>query len=94
MLATVDVVDFGTGQVHSNFYLDAAGRAKGKCVMGQRADCDRCGCVVPYYLRSLTGDDLPDTVADLVRMDGGEAVIPNLPVIQRMVESAWSAIER
>jgi chemosensory pili system protein ChpC len=41
-----------------------------------------------------TGDDLPDTVADLVRMDGGEAVIPNLPVIQRMVESAWSAIER
>lgn len=36
------------------FALDAAGRSKGKCVMGERADCDRCGCVVPYYLRALT----------------------------------------
>ena len=37
-----------------SFAFDAAGRSKGKCVMGERADCDRCGCVVPYYLRSLT----------------------------------------
>jgi sulfatase maturation enzyme AslB (radical SAM superfamily) len=37
-----------------SFAFDASGRSKGKCVMGQRADCHRCGCVVPYYLRSLT----------------------------------------
>ena len=41
--------------LHSkSFAFDAAGRSKGKCVMGEKADCDRCGCVVPYYLRSLT----------------------------------------
>lgn len=37
-----------------SFAFDADGRQKGKCVMGDEADCDRCGCVVPYYLRSLT----------------------------------------
>ncbi len=37
-----------------SFSLDAAGRSKGKCVMGEKADCDRCGCVVPYYLRAIT----------------------------------------
>jgi Fe-coproporphyrin III synthase len=37
-----------------SFAFDAAGRSKGKCVMGEKADCDRCGCVVPYYLRAIT----------------------------------------
>ena len=37
-----------------SFALDASGRSKGKCVMGEKADCDRCGCVVPYYLRAIT----------------------------------------
>lgn len=37
-----------------SFALDASGKHKGKCVMGDEADCDRCGCVVPFYLRSLT----------------------------------------
>ncbi len=37
-----------------SFALDASGKPKGKCVMGDEADCDRCGCVVPFYLRSLT----------------------------------------
>jgi len=36
------------------FAWDAAGWAKGKCVMGPAADCARCGCVVPFYLRALT----------------------------------------
>jgi MoaA/NifB/PqqE/SkfB family radical SAM enzyme len=41
--------------LHSkSFAFDAAGQSKGKCVMGDKADCDRCGCVVPYYLRSIT----------------------------------------
>jgi sulfatase maturation enzyme AslB (radical SAM superfamily) len=30
------------------------GAVKEKCMMGPRADCDRCGCVVPFYLWSLT----------------------------------------
>jgi len=48
-----------------SFALDASGRSKGKCVMGEKADCDRCGCVVPYYLRSLT--DRRQILADLGR---------------------------
>jgi MoaA/NifB/PqqE/SkfB family radical SAM enzyme len=56
--------------LHSkSFAFDAAGRSKGKCVMGEKADCDRCGCVVPYYLRSLTDRRL--ILADL----GREAVV-------------------
>jgi hypothetical protein len=30
------------------------GAQKEKCMMGPKADCDRCGCVVPFYLASLT----------------------------------------
>jgi Fe-coproporphyrin III synthase len=37
-----------------SFAFDAAGRSKGKCVMGEKADCNRCGCVVPYYLHAIT----------------------------------------
>jgi MoaA/NifB/PqqE/SkfB family radical SAM enzyme len=41
--------------LHSrSFAFDAGGRSKGKCVMGDKADCRRCGCVVPYYLRAIT----------------------------------------
>jgi Fe-coproporphyrin III synthase len=36
------------------FAYDAMGRPKEKCMMGPRADCSRCGCVVPFYMRSLT----------------------------------------
>lgn len=46
-----------------SFALDASGRPKGKCVMGNDADCDRCGCVVPFYLRSLV--DRPLILGDL-----------------------------
>ncbi|HLG18887.1 MAG TPA: radical SAM protein [Bdellovibrionota bacterium] len=30
--------------------LDPVGKRKAKCMMGDKADCDRCGCVVPFYL--------------------------------------------
>lgn len=41
--------------LHSrSFAFDAAGFSKGKCVMGDKADCSRCGCVVPFYLRAIT----------------------------------------
>ncbi len=38
--------------------------------------------------------NLPDTVADCVRIGNEEALIPNLEVIQSMVEAAWSANKR
>jgi sulfatase maturation enzyme AslB (radical SAM superfamily) len=36
------------------FAFGPDGRRKEKCMMGPDADCDRCGCVVPFYLASLT----------------------------------------
>lgn len=35
------------------FAYDAAGRPKEKCMMGPKADCSRCGCIVPFYLHSI-----------------------------------------
>jgi MoaA/NifB/PqqE/SkfB family radical SAM enzyme len=37
-----------------SFALGPDGRAKEPCMLGPKADCDRCGCVVPFYLKSLT----------------------------------------
>lgn len=45
------------------FAYDAMGHPKQKCMMGPKADCDRCGCVVPFYMRSLT--DRPMILRDL-----------------------------
>ena len=36
------------------FAFGPDGAPKGKCMLGPAADCDRCGCVVPFYLASLT----------------------------------------
>jgi hypothetical protein len=33
-------------------------------MLGPKADCDRCGCVVPFYLRSLTDRNL--VISDVV----------------------------
>lgn len=32
------------------YSLTSHGEMKEKCMLGPKADCDRCGCVVPYYL--------------------------------------------
>lgn len=37
----------------SCFSFDSKGGSKGKCMMGDLADCDRCGCVVPYFLWAI-----------------------------------------
>ncbi|MBC7542832.1 MAG: radical SAM protein [Candidatus Sericytochromatia bacterium] len=37
--------------------LDAQGQAKAPCILGPKADCERCGCVVPFMLRALKGRD-------------------------------------
>lgn len=34
------------------YSLTTKGEIKEKCMLGPKADCDRCGCVVPYYLHS------------------------------------------
>lgn len=31
--------------------LAATGQVKEKCMLGPKADCDRCGCIVPFYLK-------------------------------------------
>lgn len=36
------------------FAYSAFGQPKDKCMMGANADCSRCGCIVPFYLHSLT----------------------------------------
>lgn len=33
--------------------LDAAGKVKTPCILGPEAECDRCGCAVPFYMRAL-----------------------------------------
>lgn len=38
----------------NSFAFDPAGNLKNPCMMGPKADCSRCGCVVPFYLKSLT----------------------------------------
>jgi MoaA/NifB/PqqE/SkfB family radical SAM enzyme len=41
-----------------SFALGPDGRMKEPCMLGPKADCDRCGCVVPFYLKSLTDRSL------------------------------------
>jgi len=41
---------------------------KAQCMMGEKADCDRCGCVVPFYLHSISHK--PTVVRDLARSAG------------------------
>ncbi len=35
--------------------FDPLGNKKKLCMMGADADCDRCGCIVPFYLKQKTG---------------------------------------
>jgi MoaA/NifB/PqqE/SkfB family radical SAM enzyme len=47
-----------------SFALGSDGVAKEPCMLGPKADCDRCGCVVPFYLKSLTDRNM--VISDLV----------------------------
>ena len=40
------------------FTLGADGMPKGKCMMGDNADCDKCGCVVPFYMATMNSPRL------------------------------------
>lgn len=48
-----------------SFAFGPSGNIKQPCMLGPKADCDRCGCVVPFYLKSLTDRKLVlcDTLA-------------------------------
>jgi len=52
-----------------SFALGPDGIMKEPCMLGPKADCDRCGCVVPFYLKSLTDRNLviSDVTATLKR---------------------------
>jgi MoaA/NifB/PqqE/SkfB family radical SAM enzyme len=41
-----------------SFALGTDGIPKEPCMLGPKADCDRCGCVAPFYLKSLTDRNL------------------------------------
>jgi len=41
-----------------SYALGPDGIMKEPCMLGPKADCDRCGCVVPFYLKSLTDRNL------------------------------------
>jgi Fe-coproporphyrin III synthase len=43
---------------------DVAGNRKEKCILGPKADCDRCGCAVPFWLHAVEDLD-PETVGKL-----------------------------
>ena len=40
------------------FALGPTGEDKGKCMMGNNADCDRCGCVVPFHMATISSPRL------------------------------------
>jgi MoaA/NifB/PqqE/SkfB family radical SAM enzyme len=43
---------------------DVSGNRKEKCILGPKADCDRCGCAVPFWMRAV--EDLDgETVSKL-----------------------------
>ena len=54
-----------------SFALGPDGNMKEPCMLGPKADCDRCGCVVPFYLKSLTDRRL--VVSDLAAALGTKA---------------------
>lgn len=40
--------------LQKGYSFDPEGNKKKQCMMGPDADCDRCGCVVPFYLKQRT----------------------------------------
>jgi MoaA/NifB/PqqE/SkfB family radical SAM enzyme len=43
---------------------DVSGNRKEKCILGPKADCDRCGCAVPFWLHSFDTFD-PETMGKM-----------------------------
>ena len=41
-----------------SFTLGPDGKIKKPCMMGEKADCSRCGCVLPFHLWNLNQANL------------------------------------
>lgn len=50
------------------FCFDPMGRVKKPCMMGPKADCSRCGCVLPFHLKLL--DDRSLMLREVMRTLG------------------------
>jgi MoaA/NifB/PqqE/SkfB family radical SAM enzyme len=64
------------------FTLGPTGEHKGKCMMGDKADCDRCGCVVPFHMATLSSRRLMLKEAVKARFAPArrDAPVPTRPV--------------
>ena len=51
---------------------DVSGNRKEKCILGPKADCDRCGCAVPFWLHSFDTLD-PETMQKMFGPEIGRA---------------------
>jgi hypothetical protein len=52
---------------------DVSGNRKEKCILGPKADCDRCGCAVPFFLHSFDEMD-PETMRKMFGPSAGKYV--------------------
>ena len=52
---------------------DVSGNRKEKCILGPKADCDRCGCAVPFWLHSFE-DMNPETMGKMFGPAAGKYV--------------------
>lgn len=50
---------------------DVSGNRKEKCILGTKADCDRCGCGVPFWLQAVEDLD-PETIGRMFGHDAGK----------------------
>jgi len=48
-----------------------SGERKEKCILGPKADCDRCGCGVPFWLQSVEDLD-PETIGRMFGPSAGK----------------------
>lgn len=61
--------------------FDPKGNKKAQCMMGGDADCDRCGCVVPFYLKQRTErkyilQEVWGDIKDLFKKNGKATNLP------------------
>jgi MoaA/NifB/PqqE/SkfB family radical SAM enzyme len=77
------------------FALSPTGTTKGKCMMGDNADCDRCGCVVPFHMATLSSRRLmlKETIKAKFAPKRPAALTPQKPV-QITPRDTWQSSAR
>ena len=68
---------------------DVIGNRKEKCILGPKADCDRCGCAVPFFLHSFDEMDA-ETMGKMFGATAGKYVkyVRPLRHLRRIVASS------